>query len=277
MNRTHGKSALLVALVATFALVGAIALAGCANSNATATSNTLKVGVLTDVAGMSEYNKENDRYYGMEVDLAEEMANRMGYAGAEFVGVTTDTAIDMLSSGEVDALASCLSVTEQRKKSFDFSDAYYTDHLVVMVENSSLIASIEDLKGGTVGALAGANSSKDLRQQLKQLDSFSGKLVSSNDDKTDVQYKSWRLLEFDTLSELSDALEAGTIDALATDGAIAAKYLTSERSLVKDFSGEEQDYAVATQKDSELSPKVAQAIKDMIDDGTVESLTEKWS
>lgn len=273
-KKTILAAALAVALAAALAVAG-LALAGC--SGGASAAGTLKVGVLTDVAGMSEYNEDNNKYYGMEVDLAEEMANRMGYSGFEAVGVTTDDATDKLQNGEIDALAACFSVTDQRKETFSFSEPYYTDRLKLLVEDSSLITTTEGLKGLTIGTLAGANTSKELLEQLQSMGFTTGEVVSSNEDGTDVQYDTWHLVELDSLDDLSDALEGGTIDAIATDGAIANNYRTEGRSFIEDFSGEKQSYAVATCKDSDMTSKVNDAIAAMIEDGTVDALIEKWS
>lgn len=274
MAQIYKKSIVAALMVATLAFT-AIAFTGC--SATTSSTGTLKVGVLSDVSGMSEYNESNDKFYGMEVDLAEEMANRMGYAGFEAVGVSTDNGAEKLESGEVDALAACFSITDQRKETFSFSESYYEDKLVLMVENSSLITTTQGLSGLTIGTLTGANTSKALLEQLEAQGFTTGEVVSSNEKGTDVRYDTWHLQEFDTLDELSDALEAGTIDAMATDGAIANNYRFEDRSFIKDFAGEKQSYAVATMKDSELASKVNDAIQSMIDDGTVDALKEKWS
>lgn len=265
-----------IALAAVAALAACALASGCSAQQAHS-AGTLKVGVLTDIAGMSEYDEANDRYYGMEVDLAEGMAARMGYSGVEFVGVSSDDRAKVLADGTADAVAACVSVTDQRRQTMDFSDAYYTDRMVVMVENSSLITSFDGLKGGTIGTLKGSSNAKELRQKLKEEGLSSGKVKSFNKKKGKVRYDTWSLREFDTLNELSDALEAGTVDAFAMDGSIARNYLDSGRRLIEGFSGEEQSYAVATAKGSELSSKVSEAVKSMIDDGTVEGLKEKWS
>ena len=38
----------------------------------------------------------------------------------------------------------------------------------------------------------------------------------------------------------------------------------------------EQNYGVATQKDSELSSEVDRVIQEMLDDGTIRSMIDKW-
>lgn len=240
-------------------------------------SGTLVVGVRDDIVGFSQYNEENGRYYGMEIDLAEEMANRLGYATVQFKTVTPETRKEMLQSGEVGALIACYSVSESREQNFDFSPAYYTDAVRLLVEKSALVNSYRDLSGCTIGTVAGANTAPIILNKFVEEGFSTGEVVSANSDNTDVTFDTWHLLEFDTYQELSDALEVGNVDAAAMDGAISNTFMDDKRTLVEDFSVDPQEYAVATQKDSELSSKVTSAIQSMLDDGTIDALIDKWN
>ena len=253
--------------------------AGCSTvsgSKATSGSGTLKVGVRSDIAGMSQLNEANGKYYGLEVDIAEEMASRMGYAGCEYATVTPDSRKEDLLDGNVDCLVACYSASDKRRENFDFSPAYYEDHIVLVCENSSLMSKVEDLKGGVFGTLAGANTAAYLANNLTQRGFTDGRVLAANADNTDVSFDTWHLYEYESYSALSDALECGEVDAMAADGAIARAYLNDERSILSDYEAADQDYAVATQKGSDLSQKVADAIQSMLDDGTIAVLIDKW-
>ena len=102
--RTRGAALLLVAVALACALAG---LAGCSGENAKgspASGKALRVGVRSDVVGFGYLNEGTGKYYGLEIDIAEEMAARMGYGSVEFVTVTPDTRKDMLVNGEVDCI-----------------------------------------------------------------------------------------------------------------------------------------------------------------------------
>lgn len=245
-------------------------------SKATSGSGTLRVGVRSDIAGMSQLNEANGKYYGLEVDIAEEMASRMGYAGCEYATVTPDSRKEDLLDGNVDCLVACYSASDKRRENFDFSPAYYEDHIVLVCENSSLISKVEDLKSGVFGTLAGANTAAYLANNLTQRGFTDGRVLAANADNTDVSFDTWHLYEYESYSALSDALECGEVDAMAADGAIARAYLNDERSILSDYEAADQDYAVATQKGSDLSQKVADAIQSMLDDGTIAGLIDKW-
>lgn len=276
MARRYGKRLVAIAACA-FALALAVCLAGCSSSQATPTSSsTLKVGVRGDVVGFGYYNSETQKYYGLEADIATELANRLGYKDVEFTTVTPDNRKDMLQNGEVDCIVACYSDTASREKNFDFSPSYYTDSSVFMVEESSLITSIDQLVNGKViGTMLGTNTAAEITSQLAEQGLISGNVLSRNEDNSDVQFDTFRLLQFGSYKDLSEALEVGKVDAAVMDGSIARTYLQDNRKLLS-YTGKTQNYGVATQKESALSQPVAEAIQEMIDDGTIAQLTDKW-
>lgn len=267
------KAAMLAAAALT--IVAACCLTGC-NDNSTPTGNAaLKVGVRSDVTGFGYYNDETQKYYGLEIDIAEELAARLGYSSVQFETVTPDNRKQMLLNGNVDCIIACYSITDSREENFDFSPSYYDDYSAIMVENSSMIATLSQLKGLTVATMKGTNAAPQLVAKLTEESLTSGQPVSANDDNSDVWFDTFHLVQLGTYEELSDALEAGTIDAACMDASIAAAYMRDNRHLL-DCKGTAQQYGVATQKDSSLSSPVATTIQAMLDDGTIASLIDKW-
>lgn len=273
LERKRAIAALLAALA--LALAALVGLSGCSQTSTPTNSQTLKVGVRGDVVGFGYYNSDTGKYYGLEVDIANSLATRLGYKSAELVTVTPDNRKEMLQNGVVDCVIACYSVTDSREKNFDFSPAYYTDSSVFMVEESSLITSIDQLKGKTIGTMLGTNTAAEITSQLTEEGRTSGTALSRNSDNSDVQFDTFRLLQFSSYKELSEALEVGKVDAAVMDGSIAQSYMQDNRKLLS-YTGKAQSYGVATQKDSALSQPVANAIQGMIDDGTIASLTDKW-
>ncbi len=128
---------------AALVLGGAGALAGC-----TPDADVLRVGTKIDVPGFGFQNPETGNIEGMEVDIARELAKRIkGDPNAlQVTGVNVTTRGAMLDNGTLDATLATFTVTEERKKSYNFSRPYYTDHIGVLVKKSSGIA---DLAGST--------------------------------------------------------------------------------------------------------------------------------
>lgn len=277
MGKTIGARRAMLALVALVLSCLLAGLAGCGGGDAKASSGsgTLRVGVRSDVVGFGYLNEATNKYYGLEIDIAEDMAARMGYADVEFVTVTPDTRKKMLTEGDVDCMIACYSVAASREENFDFSPTYYTDSSVVMVEDSSLITSVDDLKGLTFGTMAGTNTAPQLALKLTESGFTSGEALEQNEDHSMTQFDTFRLVQLASYQDLSKALEEGTIDAACMDGAIAHTYLSADRSIL-DYTIDTQEYGVATQKGSSLSTPVAEAVQSMLDDGTIAALTDKW-
>lgn len=267
---------LLVTLLLACTLMG---LAGCSNGSedtgAKSNGKTLRVGVRSDVIGFGYLNEDTGKYYGLEIDIANEMAERMGYGNVEFVSVLPETRKEMLLNNEVDTMIACYSIAESREKNFDFSPAYYEDESIVMVEDSSLVTDIEGLKGMTFATMAGSNTAPQLVLKLMDAGFTSGEAITQTEDHSETQFDNFRLVQLASYQDLSKALEEGEIDAACMDGSIANTYLDADRNIL-DFTIDTQEYGVATQKDSALSQPVAEAIQSMIDDGTIAALTDKW-
>ena len=278
MNKTVTRREALRIGLSTMGLTCAFSALPCvhAASAADTSSTTLTVGVRNNIPGFGEYNKRNGKYYGLEIDIAQELASRMGYSDVTFKTVTPDTRKEMLSSGKIDCIVACYSSSDTRKKNFDFSPSYYTDHIVLMVQKSSNITRVNDLQGLTIGTREGADTAPYLAANLTKRGFTSGEVLSTNENNTDVTFDTWHLVEYATYPKLSDALERGDIDALAADGAIASAYLDDKRMLLPDYEAAPQNYAVATNKNSALSKKIAKTAQEMLDDKTIAGLIDKW-
>ncbi len=253
---------ILKTMVAASVLAAVLPVAACSVS---AASGTLKVGVRDDIMHMGYLNPDTGKYYGLEIDLAAELADSLGYKEVEYITVEPDNREELLLAGDVDCLIAAYSVDESRLEKFDFSPAYYVDHSVVMVEKSSLITEISQLVGKKTGVLEGANAASKLSEKMIELG-----LITAGDTN------GLSLIEMESYAAMSTALEEGDVDAVCMDGCIARAYMEDDRELLGDQIGEEQ-YAVATQKGSDLSEKVSSAIQKMLDDGTVDALIDKWN
>ena len=138
------------AAAAGAALSGAVlSLSGCAPAG-----DVLRVGTKIDVPGFGFQNPETGSVEGLEVDVARELAARIkGDPNAlEIVGVNVTTRGAMLDNGTLDATLATFTITDARKKTYDFSRPYYIDHIGVLVLKKSGITDLAGLDGKTVGS-----------------------------------------------------------------------------------------------------------------------------
>ena len=164
------------------------------------------------------------------------------------------------------------------EQSFDLSPelAKQARYEAFLPRLAALIEGIDDMRGLTFGTMSGANAAPLLSTRLYEIGFSNGEVVTANEDNSDVSFDTWRLLQFPSYQELSDALEVGAVDAMVLDGAIAHTYMDEKRRAIEGFVVADQSFGVATQKGSELSEPVAEAIQAMLDDGTVSALVDKW-
>ena len=167
-------------------------------------------------------------------------------------------------------------MSDERSELFDFSPEYCTDSIILVAQDTSLIKGIDDLGGCTFGVMSGANTAPQLARHLAEVGFSDGKQLSASSDGCDAEYDTWHLMMYSSYQELSDALESGEVDVMACDGVIAKAYLNDERVILPGFSIDPQRYAVATQKGSALSGRVGDAVRGMVDDGTVAAIIDAW-
>lgn len=247
-RRAFLRAGTLVA--AAFALGGAgvLPLAGCASD-----SSVLRVGTKIDVPGFGFQNPETGNIEGMEVDIARELAKRIkGDPNAlRVTGVNVTTRGAMLDNGTLDAALATFTITEQRKKSYNFSRPYYVDHIGVLVKKSSGIADLIDLDGKTVGVALSATT-RD-------------KLEAAADELGIRMFFS----EYSTYPEIKIALVAGRVDAFSVDSSILNGYL-DDSTMLLDTHFAPQEYGVATKKaNDQMAQQIDEAIADMQADGTL--------
>ncbi len=285
-RKTHQKTQrrrrpFMRAMAVVLALSLTAGLAGCsgtgsAGSASTPTgSDTLRVGVRANISKFGWLNTNTGLYSGLEIDIADEMAARLGYKNVEFVTSTPATKEELLENDEVDCIIACYSITEERAETIAFSAPYYEDHSVAMIQYSSCFLSVRDMVGCTFGTVADTNTNDDLIAKLKSIGFTDGEILSSNADGTYLELDNFNILKMDTYQELSDALDEGRIDAMCADGCIINTYLDDSRRIMNFYIGS-QEYGVATLKGSPLTDPIAETIDEMLDDGTIDRLIDKW-
>ncbi len=236
-------------------------------------SGVLKVGVRADIMNFGYFNEETGKYYGLEIDIAEELARRLGYSAVQFVTVKPDNRKEMLLDGKVDCVIAAYSAADTRRENLDFSEPYYVDETRIMTEASSLIHTPQQLKNKTIGIMNGSNAGPLLAEKLFELSLITETVVSNTE--TETVYEGARVLKAESYSELSAYLEEGIVDAACMDSCIALTYMNEDRRFLQ-LSIAEQQYSVATVKDSVLSQPIDDAVNKMLDDGTIAGFIDKW-
>lgn len=233
-------------------------------------SGVLKVGVKNAVVGFGYQDTITGEYSGLEIELANKIAESLGVE-TEFTAVTAATRTELLDSGDINCVLATFTITDERKQSWDFTTPYYTDYVTVLVEDSSNIKTLADLKDKKVGVSSGSTSAKALTQAMID----DGTLTGDGFDAETFDPSTWTdgvsFQQYDDYPTISTALSAGEVDAFCVDKSILAIYKTDGRSYV-DAKFSPQEYGVATTKDSGFSAYVEDLITGWLADGTIDSL-----
>lgn len=96
-------------------------------------------------------NEETGEYEGFDIDVAQEIANRLGVE-LEFTDPTFDAVVAGNWSGRWDMSVGSVTVTEERREVLDFTQPYYFTPAQMAAQAESEFESLEDLAGETVCA-----------------------------------------------------------------------------------------------------------------------------
>lgn len=233
---------------------------------------TLRIGVKNVTKGFGYQDPTTNEYSGLEVDLAKNMAAQLGVK-LELTPVTAATRTALLDSGDIDAVLATFTITDARKKSWDFTEPYYTDHVGVLVENASNIKSLADLKGKTVGVSSGSTSAKALVEAMIKAGVIDGTGYDSKTFDPATWTNGVKFKQYDDYPAISTALSAKEVDAFCVDKSILNIYKTDGRSYIKEEFAP-QDYGIATKKGSGLSKVAEEMVQRWKKDGTLQKLID---
>ena len=205
-----------------------------------------------------EYIDESGNLTGFEVELVPMIGEKVGVK-MEAKNIPWDTIFAGLANGQYDGVASGVSVTDDRKKTMDFSTPILQAGQVMIVRNDSKVKGAEDMKGLRVGVQIGTT----------------GDLVLDDYDVTRKQYDDIGLAIQDMLN--------GNLDACVCDSLIASDYVLANENYKNRLkvAGEpftEEDIAIAVKKgNSELLGLVNKGLEMMKADGSYDALKAKWN
>lgn len=112
------------------------------------------------------YDEESESYIGVDMEILDAIAKDQGIE-YEVKNEGFDAAMGAVQSGQADAMIAGMTINDERKKTFDFSDGYFEDGSVMVVAADSTLASPADLKGKLVAAKKGTTST-DYAESIKE-------------------------------------------------------------------------------------------------------------
>ncbi len=115
-----------------------------------------------------EFQNEDNEYVGIDVDLLKAIAADQGFE-VNLRPLGFDSSIQGVQSGQLDGMIAGMSITEERKNNFDFSDSYFDSGIQMAVASKDdTIKTYEDLQGKTVAAKVGTESATFLQDNQEK-------------------------------------------------------------------------------------------------------------
>ena len=229
-----------------------------AAETAEAAGGTLIVGFDQDFPPMG-FVGDNGEYTGFDLDLAKEVASRLGLE-CKAQPVAWDSKDMELESGNIDCIWNGFTITG-REDDYTWTTPYMANKQVFVVANDSDIKSQADLAGKVVEVQADSSAEAALKENQDLANTF-GQLLTTPDYNTAFM-----------------DLEQGAVDAVAMD-VIVAGYQIKQRNAdfkILDDSLSEEEYGIGFKKgNTELRDKVQGALEEMAADGTLAKISDEW-
>lgn len=247
MKKTLGFVALVLASL--------VSITSCSKKS----SNNFVLG-LDDSFPPLGFRDENNQIVGYDIDLAQEVANRLGKT---LVCQPIDWAVkeQELNTGKIDCIWNGFTMTDERKAAMAFTKPYLDNAQVAVVRKNSGIKTLSDLKDLVIGVQAESSA------------------VDAINDNPDFKNSVKKIIEFkENITALND-LGIGQVDAVIMDSVVANYSIsqTGKDFVVLDEILSNEEYGIAFKKENtELRDKVQNALNEMESDGTVAKISEKW-
>jgi polar amino acid transport system substrate-binding protein len=141
----------VLALILAVAMIASVAvLAGCSGDKKDGAggdvSKTYIIYSDNAFAPFEYLDTKSNEYVGVDMDIMAAIADDQGFK-YEMHNEGFDAAMGAVQSGQADAMIAGMTITDERKETFDFSAPYFDDGQVVVVKPDSDIKKLADLKG----------------------------------------------------------------------------------------------------------------------------------
>ena len=253
----------IIAIVLAALMICAL-LAGCGSKSASGlkTVEPGKLIMATNAAFPPYEFVESNKIVGIDAEIAGAIAEKLGLE-LQIDDMEFDSIIESVKGGKADIGLAGMTVTPDREMEVKFTETYATGVQVIIVTESSSITCADDLFAEGTNAKIGVqrNTTGDL-------------------------YTTWDLEDeglatIDRYSKGADAVQAlktGKVDCVVIDNEPAKAFVAEVEGLkILETEYITEDYAAAMSKDNtELYDAVNNALKELIADGTVKGIIDKY-
>jgi len=228
------------------------------NAQGGAAAKTYVIG--TDAAYPPFEKMEADGVSGFDVDVIKAVADAAGIK-IEVKNTGWDPLFDGIDKGKVDAGISAITITEERKQKYDFSEPYFEANQLILVPEDSPVTKLADLKGKKIGVQSATTGAIVVEKAF-------GK-----------NYEGLKGYE-DTPSAVDDFF-IGRVDAVVADNGVlqflVSKHKDKKFKLIKDDSFEVENYGIMVKKgNTEFLAKINEGLKKIKENGKLQEIHDQY-
>lgn len=218
----------------------------------------LVVGTDATYAPM-EYMDEKGNIVGIDIEIVNAIAEAAGFE-VEYKNYGWEPLFPALDNEEIDFAVSSITIDEERKQSFDFSDPYFVANQLILVQESSDVASFNDLKDKKVSVQINTTGHKAVKDLL-------GK-TSKN------------IVAAETMPLAISEMINGNADAAVGDNAVILEYKVNNPKVklktVEDNSFEKEYYGLMVKKgNKEIVDLLNEGIQKIKENGKLKEITDQ--
>lgn len=236
-------------LISCVAVASILVISGC---NSEKDSNEIHFATSAEYPPF-EYHEQGE-IKGFDIDLAKLIAKELGKE-AVFDNMQFSSILPALSAGQADVAISTITITEDRKKNFDFSNPYYFEGMAAVFKQTTPINNPSQLTGKKLACQLGSTMEIWLKKHFPQEN----------------------IVAMDNNNQAIEALKAAHVDVVLVDGAQGAIFSQKNSGLSYAIIAKATDgYGLAFKKHSLLKAQVNRALNTLKTKGEIAKLQKIW-
>lgn len=217
---------------------------------------TLVIGI-TDYAPMNYKEKDSTEWTGFDTEYARLVAEKLGVT-AEFIVIDWDNKFTELDSKAIDCVWNGMTITDEVKLNASVTNPYVRNKQVVVMAKDKLDAyptaeSMKDLQFAVENGSAGANAAE----------------AAGFTKVTKVADQSGALMEVSSGAADACVIDITMANAMTGEG-------TSYSNCGYKLELTDEEYGIACRKDSDLTEEINKITADLMADGAMDKLAEKY-
>lgn len=243
-------------LAAVLALTMLLALAACGSGNsdtntASGSAEKTTVTVATSPDFPPFESLDGSEVVGIEVDILQAITGKLGLE-MQLEQMDFESVIPGVQAGKFDIGMSGITITADRQKNCDFTQPYFLASQAIVVTPDSDITCKADLEGKTISVQTGTTAEEYCMEN------------------------GYEVLAFAANNDAAAALTSGKAAAWVVDNEVGVALAAQQGLVVLDEAMTSEPYAFAFAKDSALTAQFDEALGELLADGTVAAIFEKY-